>query len=141
MAPSLTFKKHRREFALGGIFLAILTVAYLPSPPSVVCFEEPDRGIHPRLLRDVQDALYRLSHPESTGETRPPVQVIATTHSPYLLDLFREHPEEIVLAHRKGFNVEFERLSDRGDLSDLLRDAHLGDLWYTGILGGVPGEK
>lgn len=121
--------------------LAMLTVAHLPTPPSIVCFEEPDRGIHPRLLRDVRDALYRLSHPESVGERRPPVQVIATTHSPYLLDLFREHPEEIVLARRSGFNVTFERLSDREDLEELLREAHLGDLWYTGILGGVPGEK
>ena len=34
----------------------------------------------------------------SNGEKRPPIQVIATTHSPYLLDLYRDHPEEVVLA-------------------------------------------
>ncbi|PYT10092.1 MAG: ATPase, partial [Acidobacteria bacterium] len=77
--------------------LAILTLTYIPNPPSIVCLEEPDRGIHPRLLRDVRDALYRLSYPENYGERRDPVQVIATTHSPYLLDLFKDHPEEVVI--------------------------------------------
>ncbi|MCX8090560.1 MAG: ATP-binding protein, partial [Verrucomicrobiae bacterium] len=36
------------------IALALLTLAYLPEPPSIVCLEEPDRGLHPRLLRDVR---------------------------------------------------------------------------------------
>jgi predicted ATPase len=67
--------------------LAMLTLAYLPTPPSLIALEEPDHGIHPRLLRDLRDALYRLSYPESCGESRPPVQVIVTSHSPYLLDL------------------------------------------------------
>ena len=80
--------------------LAILTLAYLPDPPPVVGLEEPGRGIHPRLLREVRDAMYRLAYPESCGEDRDPVQVIATTHPPYMVDLFREHPEEIVIANK-----------------------------------------
>jgi len=121
--------------------LAILTLAYIPDPPSIVCLEEPDRGIHPRLLRDIQDALYRLSHPEAVGERRESVQVITTTHSPYMLDLYKEHPEEIVLAHKVGSEARFERLSDREDLQEILKDAHLGDVWYSGVLGGVPSEQ
>lgn len=123
------------------IALAILTLAYLPNPPSVVGLEEPDRGLHPRLLRDIRDALYRLSYPEKFGETRKPVQVIATTHSPFFLDLFRDHPEEIVIANKVGEEAKFERLSDRADINELLGDASLGDIWYSGILGGVPCEK
>lgn len=121
--------------------LAILTLAYLPDPPAIVCFEEPDRGIHPRLLRDIQDALYRLSYPENFGETRAPVQVVATTHSPYFLDLFRDHPEEIVIAQKVGQEGRFERLSDRPDIDEILGDAPLGEVWYSGVLGGVPTEQ
>ncbi len=123
--------------------LAILTLAYLPNPPKIVCLEEPGRGMHPRLLRDVKDAMYRLAYPEDCGEKRDPVQVIATTHSPYLLDLFRDHPEEIVIAEKlqDEQNVRFERLSDRKDLDEILEDSHLGDAWYSGILGGVPAER
>lgn len=120
--------------------LATLTLAHAPAPPTVVCLEEADRGVHPRLLREVCDALYRLSYPRDAGLERAPVQVIATTHSPYLLDQFKEHPEEVVLASKDGHAATFMRLSERPDLLDLMKDAHLGDLWYSGILGGVPGE-
>ncbi len=93
------------------------------------------------MLRHVRDALYRLAYPESFGEERQPVQVIATTHYPYFLDQFREHPEEVVIANRVGDNVRFERLSDRPSIQEILGDAPLGEIWYTGILGGVPSES
>ncbi|MGH7775263.1 MAG: AAA family ATPase [Candidatus Binatia bacterium] len=121
--------------------LAILTLAYIPDPLPIVCLEDPDRGLHPRLLRDVQDALYRLSYPEDFGERRPGVQVLATTHSPYFLDLFRDHPAQVVIAHKAGQEARFERLSTRADLNEILGEAHLGDVWYSGILGGVPSRQ
>lgn len=121
--------------------LGLLTLALDPAPPTIVCIEEVDRGIHPRMLREVRDALYRLSHPTAFGINRPAVQVIATTHSPYLLDLFREHPEEVVISHKVGARAHFERLSERADLPELLREGSLGDIWFSGILGGVPDES
>lgn len=120
--------------------LAVLALAFTPEPPAVVCLEEADRGVHPRLLREVRDALYRLSYPRDFGETRAPVQVVTTTHSPYLLDLFKENPEEVVLANKHGRSATFERLSERKDLRELLGESNLGDLWYSGILGGTPDE-
>lgn len=120
--------------------LAILTLAYIPTPPWFVGFEEPDRGIHPRLLRDARDALYRLAYPQDFGEDRDPVQVVATTHSPYFVDLFRDHPEEIVIAEKVGQEARFVRLTDLPNVEEILKDAHLGDAWYNGILGGVPIE-
>lgn len=121
--------------------LGILALVYDPAPPRVVCIEEIDRGVHPRMLREVRDSLYRLSYPQSFGLARPPTQVIATTHSPYLLDLFRDHPEEIVISQKQGNEARFERLSDRPDLPELLREGSLGDMWFSGILGGVPPER
>jgi predicted ATPase len=121
--------------------LAMLALAFDPAPPSMICLEEIDRGIHPRLLREMRDALYRLSHPESFGEQRAPVQIVATTHSPYLLDLFKDHPEEVVIAQKDGQEARFERLVDRPDFRELLDEGPLGDLWFSGILGGVPEEK
>jgi predicted ATPase len=121
--------------------LALLAIAHDPTPPAIVCIEELDRGLHPRLLRGVRDVLYRLSYPSDYGHDRAPVQVIATTHSPLMLDLFRDHPEEVVIADKVGRAATFARLADRADLADLLTEgASLGDLWYSGILGGVPEE-
>jgi predicted ATPase len=121
--------------------LTLLALAFDPEPPSLVCIEEIDRGFHPRLLREVRDVLYRLSHPAGFGLSRAPVQVIATTHSPYLLDLFKDHPEEVVISEKIGAAATFSRLADRSDLKDLLEEGALGDMWFTGILGGVPEEK
>jgi len=127
------------DLSQGVLFaLAFLALAYLPEPPSIVCFEEPDRGIHPRLLVDIRDAMYRLAFPESYGEKRPPVQVIATTHFPYLLDLYKEHPEQIVISHKDKQGAHFERLSEKPHLDEILKGAPLGEIWYSGILGGVP---
>jgi predicted ATPase len=127
------------DLSHGTIFaLGFITLAYLPNPPAIVCFEEPERGIHPRLLREIRDAMYRLCYPEEYGEKRDPVQVIATTHSPYFLDLYKDHPEEIVIAHKDEQGVHFECLSDKPNVDEFLQDAPLGEVWYSGILGGVP---
>lgn len=132
-------KVQAEDLSTGTLFaLAILTLAYIPDHPPLICIEEPDHGIHPRLLRDLQDALYRLSYPESVGEKRDPIQIICTTHSPYFLDLFRDHPEEVVIASKKDGFVTFERLSERFDIEDILQESPLSDVWYSGVLGGVP---
>ena len=131
-----------RDLSQGTVLaLAILTLAYLPDPPPLIGIEEPERGVHPRLLRNIQTALYRLSYPEQFGEDRQPVQVIATTHSPYFLDLYKDHPEEIVIAQKTADGAAFERLSDQPDIMEVLDDAPLGEVWYSGILGGVPAEQ
>lgn len=120
--------------------LAYLTLAYLPNPPKIVAFEEPEKGIHPRLLRNIQEAMYRLAYPENYGKKREPIQVIATTHSPYLLDLYKDHPEEIVISSKDENGVHFERLIDKPHYEEVLEDAPLGEVWYSGVLGGVPAQ-
>jgi predicted ATPase len=134
--------KHKfkaEDLSHGTLFaLAFLTLAHLPNPPRIICFEDPEHGIHPRLLREIQDGMYRLAYPENYGDDRDPVQVIATTHSPYLLDLYKEHPEEVVIASKDDQGAKFERLSEMSDLQEFLRDAPLGEVWYSGVLGGVP---
>lgn len=128
------------DLSQGTLYLlGILCLALHPTPPTMVCIEEIDRGIHPRMLREVRDLLYRLSYPEE--ETRAKVQVIATTHSPYLLDLFRDHPEEVVISQKVGNAAQFECLADRDDLAEIIAEGSLGDLWFSGILGGVPEES
>jgi predicted ATPase len=137
-----THRIRASELSHGTLFaLALLCLANLSELPPFVAIEEPDRGIHPRMLRRIQDALYRLTSPQEYGDSRAPVQVVATTHSPFLLDLYRDHPEQIVIAERKPDGGHFSRLSDRKDIDRLLGDASLGDLWYSGIFGGVPAES
>lgn len=119
--------------------LAYLTLAYLANPPKIVAFEEPEKGIHPRLLQNIQEAMYRLAYPENYGEKREPIQVIATTHSPYLLDLYKDNPEEIVIAEKDENGVHFENLAKMKNIDKILQGGEsLGEVWFTGVLGGVP---
>lgn len=131
-----------KNLSQGTLYLlAILALAFDPTPPAVVCIEEVDRGMHPRMLREVRDLLYRLSYPEETGATNSPAQVIATTHSPYMLDLFRDHPEEVVITEKRGAAAHFAKLDECADLNGVLAAGSLGDLWFSGVIGGVPEDK
>ena len=130
------------ELSQGTLYLvAVLALAFDPEPPRVLCIEEIDRGFHPRTLREVRDALYRLSHPQAYGLDRRPTQIITTSHSPYFIDLFRDHPDEVIISQKHGRAAVFSRLSDRADLGQLLGEGSLGDMWFSGILGGVPEER
>lgn len=122
--------------------LAYLTITYLPNTPQIIAFEEPERGIHPHLLLNIKEAMDRLAYPESYDEKREPVQVIATTHSPYLLDLYKDRREEIVISEKDENGVHFERLTDLPNIEKILQeqDAPLGDIWFSGVFGGVPAQ-
>lgn len=138
-----TFGKHKikaKDLSDGTrLALAYLTLAYLPNPPKIVAFEEPEKGIHPRLLRNIQEAMDRLAYPENFGENREPIQVIATTHSPYLLDLYKDRHDEIVIADKDENGVHFQRLSEMKNIDKILQGGEaLGEVWFTGVLGGVP---
>jgi len=119
--------------------LALLTIVHQPDVPTLIGLEEPDRGLHPRLLRELRDALYRLSFPADFGINRPPIQVVITTHSPLFLDLFKDHPEQVITAEKGADgSATFKNLSDDAQLREIIGDAPLGEVWYSGILGGVP---
>src|SRR2546430_11462358 len=47
--------------------------------------------------------------------------------SPYLLDLYREHPEEVVLAQKQGLEVEMKRLTDIEHFQEILGDSPLSE--------------
>ena len=100
--------------------------------PRILAIEEPERGIHPRRLRDLVDHLLSL--------TKSGVQIVLTTHSPTLLDEFRDSPESVLIFDRDEKGTHITRLSDRPDWAKDLKGAPLGELWYSGVLGGVPGR-
>ncbi len=115
------------------LFIGLSTAARLgPTRKTLVAIEEPDRGIHPRRLREILDQLKTLANAGT--------QIVLTTHSPTLLDEFKDHPESVLIFDRKGDETSVTRLSDRPEWVKELQDVSLGDLWYSGVLGGVPGR-
>jgi predicted ATPase len=60
--------------------LGLLALVGAKEPPALVGFEEPENGVHPRRIRLIAEFLKTRA---ALGET----QIIATTHSPVLLNL------------------------------------------------------
>lgn len=110
----------------------------------IVCFEEPEIYLHPSAANQMRDAIYDLSGGAS--------QIVATTHSPFLIDLARkpkqilnnmiESPEGV---HVNPFNVSdaYQKLQgdDKTHVKMLLRiDAHIARVFFTKNVVVVEGD-
>ncbi len=108
-------------------FLCLLAALFNPSPPPLVCLEEPELGMHPDALKLIAEALLEAS--ES-------VQLIITTHSEALIDALSAHPECVLVCERDFDNgTQCKRLTAE-ELDEWLEHYTLGELWRKGEIGG-----
>ncbi len=108
-------------------YLCLLAILYNPTPPPVVCIEEPELGLHP-------DIVVRLAkHLQAASEH---MQLIVTTHSDILVDALSDVPESIVVFDNDNGSTQMNRL-DRDEMSAWLDDYRLGQLWTSGQIGGT----
>lgn len=112
--------------------LALLSLLYAPRKlgAALYCLEEPENHLHPRILEILMELLQQR-HQEVGPHA---AQVIATTHSPYLVDLF-DIDDLLAVKKEKGETLCF-RPREKEHLRKLLQDGELdlSDLWYTGVL-------
>jgi predicted ATPase len=118
------------------LLLALLCAIHSPPAPSVICLEEPEHGVHPRRLKDIVGFLYRLAEGEKGS---PGPQIVLTSHSPYFLDLFKDDLEAVLVLDRDEHGTKVSRASEVLNRIGGLRGSPLGEVWYSGVLGGVPG--
>jgi len=108
-------------------YLCLLTILCHPSPPPLVCIEDPEIALHP-------DALPRLA--ELFVEASQRTQIIVTTHSDVLVSALSEVPEAVVVCERDEDGSHLKRLDEAG-LSEWLEKYKLGELWISGEIGGT----
>ena len=109
-------------------FVALLATLLTPSPPPLICVDEPELGLHPDALSLVADLMVRAS--ERT-------QLIVATHSDALVSALSDKPDTVVACERSGAGTTLRRL-DSARLAHWLEDYALGDLWRMGELGANP---
>jgi len=109
------------------LFLAYLTIAYSHGDASVLLVEEPEQGVHSHRLKAIVELLRAISR-GSLG-TRP-VQVIATSHSPYLLDCCEKDEIAIFARDEKG-GVTVTPMADVPNIDEQLDDFAPGELIHT----------
>ena len=107
-------------------YLCLLAILFHPEPPSLVCLEEPELGLHPDILPGLGDLLVDASER---------CQLIVTTHSDVLVDKLSDTPESVVVCEKRDGQTEMRRL-DGDDLKHWLKRYGLGELWTRGELGG-----
>ena len=96
--------------------------------------EEPERGVHPRRLKQFVDLLFAITEEGSS------TQILMSTHSPYLVDCFRDDLGSVLVFDKPDNNsgttvsTAEAQLKSNGNFSD----GPLGEVWYSGVLGGVP---
>jgi predicted ATPase len=140
---ALSFKGHRgyitaRDLSDGTVLtLGLLSILYGPKRPGLLCVEEPETGLHPRRLRWLFDRIIGLAYPEE-GQRR--TQVMLTTHSPDLVDLFSDIPEAVNVVDRVT-DMTGQRITRVTPLPQILAKLHregekvesIGHAWATGL--------
>lgn len=109
-------------------FIALLATLLAPEPPSLVCIEEPELGLHPDAVALLADLLVEASQR---------MQLVVTTHSDALVSALTNQPAAVVACERPGAGTVLRRL-DPEKLANWLDDYRLGDLWRMGELGANP---
>jgi predicted ATPase len=112
-------------------FIALTSLIYSPFGAPMTCLEEPENHLHPRLL----SLLVEMANQRKLELHGNVSQTIATTHSPYLVDLLE--PEDIVLVSKQAGETKFRRVESGDELRKLIRESEstLGRLWFSGSLG------
>ena len=108
--------------------MALLATLLHPSPPPLVCIDEPELGLHPDAVLDVGRMLVEASER---------MQLIVTTHSDALVSALSDDVQSVVVCERPGAGTELRRL-DPDELATWLGEYGLGDVWRMGALGGNP---
>jgi predicted ATPase len=107
-------------------YLCLLAVLCHPTPPPVLCIEEPEIGLHPDTISTVAELL---------REASKRTQIFVTTHSDGLVDALTDQPDAVVVCERGENGTQLKRL-DSGKLKDWLKRYSLGELWMKGEIGG-----
>jgi hypothetical protein len=106
-----------------GVMLSLAYVAICnqPEPPKILLIEEPENGVHYASLQAIVSTLRELTKKKD-------VQVILTTHSPYLLDLVE--PDEVYLFSKDQIGAgQVKRMSDYPEVDEMKKHFNTGEIW------------
>jgi predicted ATPase len=110
------------------IVLAVLTAIMHgdsePSAAKTILLDDIEQGLHPNAQRTLIRQLRRLQ------EVRPGLQIIVTSHSPYVVDELS--PEDVWLfAPDKEGCAAYARLSEHPDVDQALKVLTTGEFWSS----------
>jgi predicted ATPase len=102
--------------------LAILTAAHNPDLPEVILIDDIDHGLHLTAQLQMMKAI------RSAMATRPNLQVLCTTHSPYFLHEVAIDEVRVMALDAQGHTI-VRSLSEHPDLERWRTAMTAGELW------------
>jgi predicted ATPase len=108
-------------------YLCLLAILCHPTPPPLICIEEPELGMHPDIIPTIAELLVDASQR---------TQLIVTTHSDILVSALSSIPEAVIVCDRDATGSQLQRL-DAEQLQEWLEKFALGDLWRMGEIRGT----
>jgi predicted ATPase len=104
------------------LLLGLLTVLMGPTRPRILLLDDLEHGLHPLVQKQVLEVLRRIL------ERFPDLQVIATAHSPYLLDGLRPEEVRLTTTGADGYSIS-GRLVDHPQFNKWKDEMAPGELW------------
>ncbi|WP_163994126.1 AAA family ATPase [Pyxidicoccus caerfyrddinensis] len=106
------------------LILGLLAVLFSTPRPKLVLLDDLDRGLHPKAQKDLVTQLRKLL------ERDPELQIIATSHSPYLVDHL--DPKEVRLSTvLPDGTIRFAELMQHPDFERWKEVMRPGEFWST----------
>lgn len=104
------------------LVLGLLAAFHAPERPNLMLLDDLDRGLHPGAQRELIKLLRRLL------EKNPELQILATTHSPYMLDWLE--PAEVRMTILRGNGATVCRsLTSHPDFEKWKEEMTPGEMW------------
>jgi ABC-type dipeptide/oligopeptide/nickel transport system ATPase subunit len=102
--------------------LGILTALISPQRPNLILLEDIQQGLHPRAQREIINILKELL------QNNEDLQIIFSTHSPYILDALDPSQVHVLTTAKTGF-TQTKRLDEHPDAEWAKQTLTTGEFW------------
>jgi predicted ATPase len=100
-----------------------------PNPPQLLCIEEPENGLHHKLLDSLSEELQAYAQR---------AQVFVSTHSPFFVNTIKDAKQLWIFQRDDNGYATVTRADQIPNAKHFIEsEAGLGDLWSEGYLRGL----
>ena len=102
--------------------LGLLTVLMNPNQPNLVLLDDVEQGLHPQAQRELMNIFKEII------AENPNLQIIFSTHSPYIIDALVPSQVHILNNSKSGFTIA-KRLDEHPDVEWAKETLTTGEFW------------
>jgi predicted ATPase len=104
------------------LLLGLLTILLGPAQPKILLLDDIEHGLHPLAQKSLLDVLRKVM------QAFPVLQIIATAHSPYLLDQLQPEQIRLMTLGDDGYSI-CGKLTDHPQFDKWKEEMAPGELW------------